>query len=264
MPNINREYTADSASEIERTFVLCYDNRTLYFVVLTINCMTLPAQAEQLQAKASDSASRKRTRQGEETRRLILRAAVNMASKEGLEALTIGKLASELEMSKSGLFAHFNSKEDLQLSTFTEACAIFNEEVLIPALKVERGAKRLWKLCKVWLKYGDRNFGGCFFTNIVAEYHGRPGPIRNVVAKTMRDWQHSIERLIRGAQQTGELRADCDAEQLAFELNALFFGASLAFQLNLDQATGKRMKTAVRNRLLSVASDPAQLEALLH
>src|SRR5271156_5228171 len=96
-----------------------------------------PFTSLELQSKEAGSSSRKRTKQGEQTRQLILRAAVTMASREGLESLTIGKLATELQMSKSGLFAHFNSKEDLQLPPFHEAGAVFNEEVLHPALKVE-------------------------------------------------------------------------------------------------------------------------------
>ncbi len=211
------------------------------------------------------SASRKRTKQGEQTRQLILRAAVAMASREGLEALTIGKLAAELQMSKSGLFAHFNSKEDLQLSTFHEACAVFNEEVLQPALKVEKGVKRLKELCKVWLVYGGRsmNFGGEFFTNVAAEYDGRSGIVRDVVAKTMRDWLRYMERLIKEAVETGELRADTDAEQVAFEFNALFYGASLAFQLNMDKTTTHRLMVAVRDKLLSLARDPEVLKPIL-
>ncbi len=220
--------------------------------------------AGQLETQAAESASRKRTKQGEQTRQLILRTAVAVASREGLESLTIGKLASELKMSKSGLFAHFKSKEDLQLSTFGEACTLFNEEVLQPAMKADKGVTRLWKLCKVWLEYGDRAmfFGGEFFTNVAAEYDGRSGPVRDVVAKTMRDWLRYMERLIKEAIETGELKQDTDAEQVAFEFNALFYGASLAFQLNSDPKTGKRMKIAVRHKLLSVANNPIKLAKL--
>ena len=219
----------------------------------------------QLQSKEAGSASRRRTKQGEQTRLLILRAAVSMASSEGLESLTIGKLAAELKMSKSGLFAHFKSKEDLQLSTFNEACVIFNEEIIQPALKMRKGVERLWTLCKVWLEYGDRAvfFGGEFFTNVAAEYDGRQGPMRDIVAKTMRDWLRYMERLLRESIETGELKSDTDAEQIAFEFNALFYGASLAFQLNMDHTTGERMKKAVRDKLLAVAVNPETLSQLL-
>jgi AcrR family transcriptional regulator len=227
--------------------------------------MSFPAfSSEQIQTQAAESASRKRTKQGEQTRQLILRAAVTMASREGLESLTIGKLATELSMSKSGLFAHFKSKEDLQLSTFNEACAIFNEEVLQPAYKAEKGVKRLWELCQVWLEYGDRSmfFGGEFFTNVAAEYDGRSGPVRDVVAKTMRDWLRFMERLLRDSIETGELKADTNAQQVAFEFNALFYGASLAFQLNMEPGTSGRMKIAVRDKLLSIATDQAKLKQI--
>jgi AcrR family transcriptional regulator len=223
------------------------------------------AQTEQIRPQSAESASRKRTKQGEQTRQLILQAAVQMASREGLESLSIGKLATELNMSKSGLFAHFKSKEDLQISTITEACNIFNEEVLYPALAVEKGVKRLWKLCKGWLRYGDKaaSHGGIFFTNVASEYDGRTGAVRDVVVKTMRDWLLCMERLLQQAQETGELRKDTDVQQLAFEFNALFFGASLAFQLSMDPTIGKRMKVAVKNKLLSEAVNPKKMEALL-
>ncbi|HEY9759196.1 MAG TPA: TetR/AcrR family transcriptional regulator [Oculatellaceae cyanobacterium] len=225
----------------------------------------IAAITEQIRPQSAESASRKRTKQGEQTRQLILQAAVQMASREGLESLSIGKLAAELNMSKSGLFAHFKSKEDLQISTIAEACSLFNEEVLYPALAVEKGVKRLWKLCKGWLRYGDReaSHGGCFFTNVASEYDGRSGPVRDVVAQTMQDWLQCMQRLLKQAQDTGELRKDADVEQLAFEFNALFFGASLAFQLSMDPSTGRRMKTAVKSKLLSVAVSPKKLETLL-
>jgi AcrR family transcriptional regulator len=224
-----------------------------------------PALTEQIRPHTAESASRKRTKQGEQTRQLILQAAVQMAAREGLESLSIGKLAAELSMSKSGLFAHFKSKEDLQISTVAEAIAIFNEEVLYPALAVEKGVKRLWKLCKGWLRYGDReaSHGGVFFTNVASEYDGRSGPVRDVVAKTMQDWLQCMQRLLKQAQDTGELRKDADVEQLAFEFNALFFGASLAFQLSMDPSTGRRMKTAVKSKLLAVAVNQKKLETLL-
>ena len=99
---------------------------------------------------------------------------------------------------------------------------------------------------------------------MAAEYDGRQGPIRDVVAKTMRDWLKYMERLIRESIETGELKADTDAVQIAFEFNALFYGASLAFQLSMDQSTGERMKRAVRDKLLSVATDPVALCEIFH
>jgi AcrR family transcriptional regulator len=223
------------------------------------------AQSEQIRPQSAESASRKRTNKGEQTRQLILSAAVQMASREGLESLSIGKLATELNMSKSGLFAHFKSKEDLQISTISEACELFNKEVLYPALAVEKGVTRFWKLCKGWLRYSDRSasHGGVFFTNVASEYDGRTGPVRDVVAKTMRDWLMCMQRLLQQAVEKGELKKDTDLEQLAFEFNALFFGASLAFQLSMDTQTGKRMKTAVKNKLLAESVNPKKLEALL-
>ena len=122
-----------------------------------------------------------RKAQGERTRKAILEMAVNIASAEGLEGLTIGRLALELSMSKSGLFAHFGSKEDLQVATVEAARAIFINEVIKPAFEAAQGLNRLWKLCDIWLSYVQAGVfrGGCFFAAAAAEFDGRPGPVRH-------------------------------------------------------------------------------------
>jgi len=121
--------------------------------------------------------SRRRTAHGKQTHQTILRTAVDVASVEGLEGLSIGRLATELGMSKSGLFAHFGSKEELQLAAIDTAVEIYATEVVQPAMAVEPGLARLQALMEAWLSYGERKVfrGGCFFAAIAVEFDGRPG-----------------------------------------------------------------------------------------
>jgi AcrR family transcriptional regulator len=191
---------------------------------------------------------------GQRTRASILQHAVDLASVEGLEGLTIGRLAEELQMSKSGLFAHFGSKEDLQLAAIDAAGQRFIDEVVRPILNVERGYPRLVALCHSWLDYVRRRVfpGGCFFAAASFEFDGRPGPVRDAVAKQMDDWFSALERAIRMAKNEGHLAPDVDPAQLAFELNALFFGANFAYNLRHDEQAFNRAETAIEQRLESV------------
>jgi AcrR family transcriptional regulator len=177
--------------------------------------------------------------------------AVDLASAEGLEGLTIGRLASELSMSKSGLFAHFGSKEELQLATVEAARDIFIREVVRPAFAAGRGLPRLWKLCDVWLAYvkGEVFSGGCFFAAAAAEFDGRPGSVRDRVAGIMKEWLATLRGAITEAREVGQLDADADPAQLAFELNALEMGANWAFQLYGDRQAFSRARDAILERL---------------
>lgn len=191
---------------------------------------------------------------GQRTRASILQHAVDLASLEGLEGLTIGRLAEELGMSKSGLFAHFGSKEELQLAAIDAAGQRFIDEVVRPALSAERGYPRLVAVCNSWLDYVRRRVfpGGCFFAAASFEFDGRPGPVRDAVAKQMDDWFAMLERAIRMAKDEGHLDAEVDPAQLAFELNALFFGANFAYNLRHDAEAFARAKRAIEQRLESV------------
>jgi AcrR family transcriptional regulator len=195
--------------------------------------------------------ARARRAHGERTRQAILEAAVHLASEEGLEGLTIGRLASELSMSKSGLFAHFGSKEELQLATVEAARAVFVREVVGPAFAAEKGLARLWRLCDVWLAYvkGEVFRGGCFFAAAAAEFDGRPGAVRDRVAEVMREWLALLRRSVSEAQAAGQLGPDADPAQLAFELNALEMGANWAFQLHGDRQAFARARLGVLERL---------------
>ncbi len=191
---------------------------------------------------------------GERTRQSILDRAVDLASVEGLEGLTIGRLADELGMSKSGLFAHFGSKEDLQLATIESARLRFIDSVLRPALKAERGYPRLMAICRAWLTYVKRGVfpGGCFFAAASFEFDGRPGPVRDAIAAIMDGWMESIEKAIQLAQEEGHLDPDIEPAQLAFEINALFFGANFSYQLRDDRKAVDRAMHAIETRLESL------------
>ena len=199
----------------------------------------------------------RRTR-GDRTRRTILGAAVNIASVEGLEGLSIGRLASELGMSKSGLFAHFGSKEELQVSTVNAAAAIFAQRVVRPAqAEQEPGLAQLHAMLDTWLDYMEAGIfaGGCFFAAATAEMDGRPGPVRDAVAAQMREWNTLLADLAAEAIQRGELRPDADPEQLAFELDALGTAVNGHWQLHGDHAVFERGHRALRRRLEADATD---------
>jgi AcrR family transcriptional regulator len=181
-----------------------------------------------------------------------LATAVDIASVEGLEGLTIGRLASELGMSKSGLFAHFGSKEDLQLSTIAAARGIFIEAVVEPARSAERGLPRLEALIDHMLTYLRREVfrGGCFFDAVRAEYDSRPrGPVRDTIEAQFASWEKLLADRVRAAQREGHLDADIDPEQLAFELDALATAANVRYQFARDETAFDRARRAIAERL---------------
>jgi AcrR family transcriptional regulator len=195
---------------------------------------------------------------GDRTRRAILTAAVNVASVEGLEGLSIGRLATELEMSKSGLFAHFGSKEELQISTVRAAAAIFGQRVVAPAQeRFEPGIARLQGMLDNWLDYMERGIfaGGCFFAAATIEMDGRPGPVRDCIAQQMTRWAGTLAEYGRTAIERGELREDTDPEQLAFELDALGTAVNSGWQLHENEVVFERGHRAIRRRLEADATE---------
>ena len=185
------------------------------------------------------------------TRDAVISAAVRNASVEGLEGLTIGRLADELEMSKSGLFGLFGSKQELQLATLEAAFEQFVDEVWRPVAKQQPGRTRLLALCDSWLAYHERERmpGGCFMTTATVEFDARPGVIRDAVSDAMRRWLGVLEREIATAVDNGELPTGVEPADLAFELNALASAASSGFQLSRDRAVFERARRAMRRRL---------------
>jgi AcrR family transcriptional regulator len=193
---------------------------------------------------------------GDRTRRAILAKAVDLASVEGLEGLTIGRLASELGVSKSGLFAHFGSKLELQLETVQAASELFEEQVWQPVADAEPGVAQLVALTDSWLRYfrDPGNSGGCFFSNAYHEFDARPGPVRDAIAAQKRRWMAALIHHLRVAAKHGQLRADADPEQLAFELDAVGALANSLWQLENDERAFGRAQTAIRTRLHAAAT----------
>jgi AcrR family transcriptional regulator len=194
------------------------------------------------------------------TRHTILAHAARVGSAEGLEAVSLQRLASDLGMSKSGLFAHVGSKEELHLATIESAAQTFTEEVLRPALTMPRGVGRVWALCNSWLSYLERGVfpGGCFFWAVAEEYDSRrPGPVRDSVLQKKNYWSYSLQRAVREAQEIGEIAPDVDSEQLAWELDSLLGGANSGFKGDEGQRAIERGRRAVRDRLMRAAAPDA-------
>jgi AcrR family transcriptional regulator len=200
-----------------------------------------------------------RVLRGEQTRATVLAHAMGIASVEGLDGLSIGRLAAELDVSKSGVFARFGSKEELQLATVEAAREVFVAAVVTPAFAVPPGLDRLWRLCSGWIAYSrERVFpGGCFFSAVSAEYDARPGRLRDAVAAALADWADLLERAAEDARQLGQLESTCDSTQLAFEVAALVSAANARSVLHDDDSAYDRARTGVLTRLRALATDPA-------
>lgn len=199
-------------------------------------------------AAAIDTA---RASKGERTRAAILEEAARLATVEGLEGLSIGGLARATGMSKSGLYAHFGSKRDLQLATVDAARDTFVVEVLRPALAAPRGIRRLVAACERFVSHVERGVfpGGCFFSAAAVDVGPRPGPLRDAIAAQQRDWIAVLDRLAREASDLGELAPGTDPAQLAFELHALLVAANTAFVLHGDDHGLARARAAISARL---------------
>jgi len=207
-----------------------------------------------------ESTDRRRLR-GMRTRQAILVHAARVGSAEGLEAVSLQRLAGDLGISKSGLFAHFGSKEELHMATIEAAAQIFTDEVLRPALQVPRGLGRVWALCNSWLSYLERGVfpGGCFFWAVAEEFDSRrPGPVRDSVLEKKNYWSYSLQRAVREAQAAGEIDPGVDPEQLAWELDSLLGGANSGFKGDDGVRAIERGRRAIRDRLSRAATAAAK------
>ena len=159
---------------------------------------------------------------GATTREAILARSYALACVNGLEGLTIGGVAEQVGMSKSGVFAHFGSREDLQLATLDLGGELFIRDVLLPALKEKRGLPRLRAIYANWSEWvRHEDDGGCLFLAAASEYDDRPGPIRDRVIQQEADWREQLARAVQLAVDAGELAADTDPAQMAFEIYAI-------------------------------------------
>jgi AcrR family transcriptional regulator len=200
--------------------------------------------------------ARKRRSDGERSRNAILREAAQLATIDGLNGLSISRLADAVGMSKSGLFAHFGSKQELQLATIEAASAIFSEQVLEPALLAPTGMQRLRLLADRYLSYIEAaNFpGGCFFASIAAEMDTHPGPVRDVAVGFMADWLALLAQTVEQAQAEGDLDPEVEPAQLAFEIEAHLLLSNALFAISAEAAPIERARKALDRRFGEVAT----------
>lgn len=193
-------------------------------------------------------AERRRRADGERTHAAILDVATRLASIEGVHGLTLGRLAEETGISKSGLYAHFGSKEQLQLEVIEAAAEIVMREVVGPAMQAPEGLRRLQAFANAYFSYIERWVfpGGCFFSSLLAEADARQGPIHDLVVANQREAGLELTELVRAAQRRGELDRRIDPAQLAFEIDACMSQSNYLFVLFRDLAVLERGRKAIR------------------
>jgi AcrR family transcriptional regulator len=191
---------------------------------------------------------------GRRTRSAILRQAASLATVNGLDGLTIGDLATAVGMSKSGLYAHFRSKVDLQLATIDEAQRIFQEEVIDPALTCDEGLHRLLALTDAFVEHLRRRTfpGGCFFAGAVLEMGTRPGPVKDRIADFQAMFSGFIRSNVSAAMARGEISPDENPDWLTFEINGQILAADAAYVLRDDPAVLDMAKAVIRRRLAAM------------
>ena len=194
---------------------------------------------------------RRRRSDGERTYQAIVRASAELATIEGLHGLSIARLADHVGISKSGLYAHFRSKEELQLATIEAAGEIFEEEVVRPTEGERTARGTLEALCERFFSHVERRVfpGGCFFAAASAEVDAHEGRVRDRVAEFMLGWIENLRELVEAAQREGAIPPDEDPAQLAYELEAAMILANNLFVLTNDPATLERGRRAVRRLL---------------
>ena len=191
---------------------------------------------------------------GQRTRNSILEVAAALATEEGLDPLSIGRLAEATAMSKSGLFAHFGSKEELQLATVEYAAALFVAEVIEPARSAPKGLARIWALCDHMIGYSERQVfpGGCFFAATSFEFNNRPGAVRDRIEEMIRSWLSYLEHAVEQAQEAGELDPNASAREVAFQLDAFAQASNAQYQLFRDPQVFDDARRAIQERLESL------------
>jgi AcrR family transcriptional regulator len=190
---------------------------------------------------------------GEQKRHDIIAHAMQLASKVGLEGLSLGGLAASMEMSKSGLFAHFKSKEALQIAVLELACECFQDQVVLPALALPRGQTRINGLIDTYLAWirNQARQGSCIFMALAHEYDDRPGEIRDLLIQSWRDWNGTIARVAATAITEGEFLPDCDPAQFAFEFLGIGMSFEHAYKLLGEGQAETRARTAFARLLQS-------------
>lgn len=202
---------------------------------------------------------RRQRADGARSRQAILNAATELATVEGLDGLSIARLAEHVGMSKSGLFAHFRSKEDLQVATIDTAAEMFDREVWQPGLAAPAGVRRVLSQCEAFFSYLARAVfpGGCFFVAAAAELDAKPGPVRDHLREVYSRILQGLAGVVREAQVLGEIDPTEDVAQLTFELDSLMLGANFAYVFFGDPAALDRARLAIRQRLARAAPPAA-------
>ncbi|MEU3011360.1 TetR/AcrR family transcriptional regulator [Nocardia asteroides NBRC 15531] len=197
-----------------------------------------------------------RVRRGAQSRRAILDRAMDIASVEGLESLSTRRLSTDLGLSNSGVFAQFGSKEELQLATVRAAIEAFAAQVVKPARRAPGGLRRVRALAEAWLAYAAKPFfsGGCFFLSAISEFDARPGRVRDALGAARQDWLRLYEATVTEAMSLGEITADVDPGDLAFELDAVARQAAQDALLFDDPARFERARRIIDARLALLAT----------
>ncbi|HCU49987.1 MAG TPA: TetR family transcriptional regulator [Micromonosporaceae bacterium] len=191
---------------------------------------------------------------GEATKQAVLEQAVEVASRLGLSGLTIGSLASQVELSKSGLFAHFKSKEQLQLQVLAHARESFTDEVVRPALASPRGEPRLRVLFERWLDTGRESAPGCLFVSASSEFDDQPGAVRDQLVRDHKDLMESIAQMFRAGISEGQLSEQADPDQFAHDLYGVMLGYFHALRLIRDPLAQERTRRAFETLLSNAKS----------
>lgn len=203
-------------------------------------------------------------RKGELTRAAILDVALDLSTRDGLEGLTIGLLADRMNMSKSGVFAHFGSREDLQIEVLKLYHQRFEQEVFVPSMKCARGVLRLEALFQHWIKRVSVEIAsGCIYISGAVEYDDRPGPIREELAGMVLAWQDALTRCVLQAIEVGDLKRDTDARQIVFEIYGLILALHHDARFLRMPGSVERASVGFRRLLATYQNSPAPVSALV-
>jgi AcrR family transcriptional regulator len=222
---------------------------------LAAEIATDPGLAE---AGAKRAPARRAMQKGQQTKAAIVEAALGLATQIGLEGLSIGVLAEVTQMSKSGVFAHFGSREEMQISVVREYFSRFEQEVFYPALHADRGLPRVQALFGNWMKRVAVEIqSGCIFISGAVEFDDRPGPVRDALAFSVQTWLNALYRAVVLAKQCGHLRADADEQQMAFEIHGLILALHYEARFLKNPGSIERANQGFANILARYALDTA-------
>lgn len=207
----------------------------------------------------STPATPRALQKGQQTKATLIEAALGLATQIGLEGLSIGAIAEVTRMSKSGVFAHFGSREELQISVIREYFSRFEQEIFYPALQAERGLPRVRALFGNWMKRVAVEIqSGCIFISGAVEFDDRPGPVRDALASSVQTWLQALNRAIEQAQESGELDPAAQPDQIAFEIHGLILALHYEARFLKNPASLQRANTAFANILVRYSASAPQ------